>query len=106
MSAAHLRAPPGPSTMTVLYLRAWADGFQAGAVAGFAAGAADAYELGCGGKVRQSRETATATLDRRGALRGGDWGATYKCKHCGFYHTAHREEPDKWHRTSNKNGEQ
>jgi len=80
MSAAHLRAPLGPPTMTIIYMHAWANGFAAGAVAGYAAGASDAYEFGCTGKMKQSRETAIATLDRRGTIISGARGATYKCK--------------------------
>lgn len=104
MSAAHLRGP-AVSTMQVLYLRGWSDGFAAGVTAGYAAGAADTYELGCTGKMQQSRVTATATLDRRGSLRGGDRGAVYLCRHCGSWHTSRKAEPDKPYRTNNKNGE-
>jgi len=90
MSAAHLRC--GPATMQVLYMRAWSDGFQAGAALGYAAGVTDAYTLGCGGKMKQSKESATATLDRRGALTSGARGAAYRCRECGSWHTAHKAE--------------
>lgn len=97
MAAAHLKGPTTP-TMQVVYLRAWSEGFQAGAAVGFAAGAADQYTLGCGGKVRQSRTAALATLDRRNALTSGGRGVAYRCNTCGFFHTSHRDEQNKFHR--------
>ncbi len=84
--------------MTIHYVNGWSAGFAAGATAGYAAGASDAYKYGCGGKMKQTRTAALATLERRNGLTSGGRGVAYRCRTCGAFHTSSRDEQNKYHR--------
>ena len=46
----------------------------------------DAYEMGCTGKLQQTRTMAMAVLRRRRGRPRMTPGSAYECPRCGFWH--------------------